>query len=60
MPEEFGFDESPERVDVDSVSVTVHEPVNAFESSPSKVAVRVKSKFTVGVAIDDCKVIEYT
>lgn len=58
VPDELGFDESPERVEVDSVNATVHEPVNAFESSPSRVAVRVKSKFTVGLWTDDARDIE--
>lgn len=39
--------------------VVVQVPVNRFPSSPLRVAVKVNSKFTVGVRVDEDSSIEY-
>lgn len=41
-----------------SLSEVVHVPVNRFPSSPFRVAVKVNSKLTVGVRVDEDSSIE--
>jgi hypothetical protein len=54
------FEVAPERLDVDSVKVITHDPVKALVSSPFKTAVKVKSKFILGVVVVLDKVIVWT